>query len=236
MFEEKKITIPVDKRGATSGVLALPVREQKRTAVMVAHGAGNDMETSLVISYCRGLASSGYPALRFNFLYAEHGKKAPDKQRVLVETWESVYKYAGEELDAMADTWVAAGKSMGGRVASQMVADNLLPVHGLVFLGYPLHSPNDKQKLRDAHLYLINIPMLFFAGSRDQLCNLDKLNQVLGNLKAPWDLATIDGGDHSFHVPKSSGRTEEEIYKQVVTKTVGWLSARRWPGEGPRPT
>lgn len=224
---EKDIPIPVRMRGATSGVLAVPEKGKKHTAIIVAHGAGNDMNTPLITSFCRGVASSGYPVLRFNFLYAEYGKKAPDKQEVLAETWESAYQHAKEELGDMADTWVAAGKSMGGRVASQMVADNLLPVHGLIFLGYPLHPPDNKEKLRDAHLYMITIPMLFFSGTRDQLCNIEKLGIVLKNINAPWDLFTIDGGDHSFHVPKSTGRTEEEIYSQVIHKTVGWLTARR---------
>jgi hypothetical protein len=183
------------------------------------------MQTPLVTFFCRGLAASGCPALRFNFLYAEHGRKTPDKQEILVETWESVYQCAREELGSMVDSWIAAGKSMGGRVASQMVADKLFPVHGLVFLGYPLHPPDNKERLRDAHLYQINIPMLFFAGTRDPLCNMDKLDTVLHNLRAPWDLFVVEKGDHSFHVPKSMGMTEEEIYRQIIEKTVSWLSA-----------
>jgi hypothetical protein len=222
---EKSISIPVRKRGNTSGVITVPGKDKKHTATIVAHGAGNDMNTPLITSFCRGLAISGYPALRFNFLYTEHGRKAPDKQEVLEETWVSAYRLAREELGGKVDTWIAAGKSMGGRIASQMVANNLLPVHGLVFLGYPLHGPGKSGKLRDAHLYLITIPMLFFAGTRDQLCNMEKLDVVLKSLKAPWDLFTLEKGDHSLHVPKSTGMTEKEIFSQIVERTVKWLSA-----------
>ena len=221
---ERNVSIPVGTRGITSGVLTSPVEGQKRMAIIVAHGAGNDMNTPLITSFCGGLAASGFPALRFNFLYTEHGRKSPDRQEVLVETWESVYLFARKELGTTIDLWFAAGKSMGGRVASQMVADNLLPVHGLIFLGYPLHPADNQDKLRDAHLYHMRIPMLFFAGTRDPLCNMEKLKGVLDNLKAPWKLSVIDGGDHSFHVPKAAGLTEEDIFRRITKMSLEWLS------------
>jgi len=221
---ERDMLIPVGTRGVTSGVLTFPVGGQKRIAVIVAHGAGNDMNTQLITSFCRGLAASGFPALRFNFLYTEHGRKFPDRQEVLVETWEAVYLFARKELGTAIDLWFAAGKSMGGRVASQMVADNLLPVHGLIFLGYPLHPADNQEKLRDTHLYHIRIPMLFFAGTRDPLCNMVKLKGVLDNLRAPWELSVIDGGDHSFHLPKSAGLTEEDIFSRITKMSLEWLS------------
>ena len=116
---------------------------------------------------------------------------------------------------------------MGGRIASQMVADGLLPVDRLIFLGYPLHSMINKEKLRDSHLYRITVPMLFFEGTRDPLCDLDRLETVLKKLGASSELYTIDGGDHSFHVPKAMGRTDEEILRKIVDKTLDWLSQSR---------
>jgi hypothetical protein len=113
---------------------------------------------------------------------------------------------------------------MGGRVASQMAADGLLPVAALVFLGYPLHPPGKKEQLRDAHLYRIAAPMLFFAGTRDALCDTDLLKNVLSRLSAPWELETIAGGDHSFDLPKSSGVAAEDVYEKIMKKTDRWLS------------
>jgi len=220
---EKRITIEVGTRGIISGVLVSPMEEHKRVAIIVAHGAGNDMNTPLITSFSRGLAALGFPVLRFNFLYAEGGRKAPDKQEILVQTWESAFRFARDEFGSTVDTWIAAGKSMGGRVASQMVADNLLPVHGLVFLGYPLHPAGDHEKLRDTHLYRITQSILFFAGTRDPLCNMEKFNWVLSHLQAPREFFVIDGGDHSFHVPKSTGLTEQEIYGQIIRVTNEWL-------------
>lgn len=221
---ETRIRIPVDGERSTSGVLLMPGVEGKRTAVIIAHGAGNDMDTPFIASFAEGLCAAGYPALRFNFLYKEEGRNAPDRQEVLVRTWRAVFAHAGHLLAGKVDTWVAAGKSMGGRVASQMAAEDLLPVDGLIFLGYPLHPANDTERLRDSHLYGIDIPMLFFAGTRDPLCSLPILKRVLDRLKASWELLTIDGGDHSFHVPKALHRREDEVFSEITGKAVEWLA------------
>ena len=118
---------------------------------------------------------------------------------------------------------VAAGKSMGGRIASQMVIAGRLPVEQLIFLGYPLHAPGKKDRLRDQHLYEIKIPMRFFAGTRDQLCDLELLRGVLSLLTAPWDLEIIKGGDHSFNVPRSIGTGPQEIRGRILNKALAWL-------------
>jgi len=217
------MAVPVGDMGTASAVLCLPGIEHKRTAVIVAHGAGNDMNAPLITSFARGLCSAGYPALRFNFLYKERGKSAPDRQDVLVDTWAAVFAHARELMAGKVDFWVAAGKSMGGRVASQMVAEGLLPVDGLIFLGYPLHPANDTERLRDSHLYGISVPMLFFAGTRDPLCSMPKLTGVFERLKAPRDLFTVEGGDHSFHVPRALHRSDEDIFAGITAKAVEWL-------------
>ncbi len=222
-LERRKMTIPVEGRGQTSGVLSVPEQSTKGTAVIIAHGAGNDMDMPLISAFSDGLAAAGYPALRFNFIYTEHGRKAPDRQEVLEDAWLAAYRFLIESPGLTIDAVVAAGKSMGGRVASQMVASGLLPAKRLVFLGYPLHPADNKEKLRDAHLYEINIPMLFFAGTRDPLCDLALLKAVLARLRAPWELHTVEGGDHSFHVPKSLGMTDEAIFRSITGKTLEWL-------------
>lgn len=221
--KEEHVSIPVGTKGLASATLALPEGRLKRAAIIVAHGAGNDMNNLLITSFSKGVASAGYFVLRFNFLYTSSGRRVPDRQEVLEETWLSVYRWARERLGDSVDFWIAAGKSMGGRVASQLVAARLLSVHGLIFLGYPLHPAGDKTKLRDGHLYDIRVPMLFFAGTRDQLCDTEKLSFVLGNLKASWELYTIEGGDHSFHLPRGSAPAEE-IYGNIADRAVTWLA------------
>jgi len=226
-MERQRVTIPLAAGESISAILTLPPNEKREmdTAVITAHGAGNDMENPLLVAFSDGLAKAGYPALRFNFPYKEKGHKAPDRFEKLADTWESVYRYFREDSGVGVTRIIAAGKSMGGRVASQMVAGKKLSVDGLVFLGYPLHPAGNLTKIKDAHLYQIEVPMLFFAGTRDRLCDLKELQRVLSRLSAPWQLDIIEGGDHSFHVPKSMSIAESAVFSRLVKTTVQWLEA-----------
>jgi predicted alpha/beta-hydrolase family hydrolase len=221
------IRIPVTDGEQVSAVLSLPEsdRSSEPVGVILAHGAGNDMNHPLLVSLSQGLAKAGYLTLRFNFFYREKGRKRPDGQKLLEKTWASVFQFLQDHPRYRPEKILAAGKSMGGRVAAQMVAEGLLPVSHLIFLGYPLHAPGRREKLRDSHFDQIRTPMLFFAGTRDSLCDLATLNTVLERLSASWELQIIEGGDHSFRLPKSAGRSQEEVYEQILQKTLAWLEA-----------
>jgi uncharacterized protein len=222
------VTIPVSEDESVSGVLEIPQGfEPGRTAaVIVAHGAGNDMHTPFLVHFSAGLCRAGYLGLRFNFPYKEKGQKAPDPQEKLVRTWQAAFEFVNNHPQFGTSRIVAAGKSMGGRIASQMAADSLISPRALVLLGYPLHPPGKKEQLRDAHLYRINIPMLFFAGTRDALCDLELLKPVVNRLKAPADLEVVEGGDHSFVLPKSFQTPEETVYERILQRTADWLKQR----------
>jgi len=217
------IEIPITEGEQVSGILSIPDSGRMDTGIIFAHGAGKDMTHPMLIFLAEGLANSGYLCLRFNFLFMEKRKKSPDSKDTLYKAWKGAYRALAEHVEHRPKRILAAGKSMGGRIASQMVAEKELPVDGLILLGYPLHAPGRKDKLRDSHLYEILIPMLFFAGTRDQLCDLQLLKQVLYKLTAPWELEVIEGGDHSFQVPKSYGVDSTKIYERILCKTVEWL-------------
>ncbi len=223
-MKDELVEIPVSQNAKVSGILSIPKAGPKDTGVIIAHGAGNDMRHPMLASLAEGLANAGYPALRFNFLYREMGKKSPDDQDLLYLAWQGAYRFLAEHPEYGPKHILAAGKSLGGRIASQLAAGGMLAVEGLIFLGYPLHAPGRTDRLRDAHLYKIAVPMLFFAGTRDQLCDLELLRQVLSKLNAPWELEVFEGGDHSFHTPKSYATDPTEIYEQIVCRTLEWLS------------
>jgi predicted alpha/beta-hydrolase family hydrolase len=224
-MKKKKLTIALRAGESISAVLTMPAdRDRAETVgVITAHGAGNDMENPLLVAFTEGLARAGYPALRFNFPYKEKGLKTPDRPEKLEEAWVKACRYFRENSGVNLTRIIAAGKSMGGRIASQMAAAGTLPVDGLIFLGYPLHPAGDLSKIRDAHLYRIAVPLLLFAGTRDSLCNLEALQAVLAKLPARWRLEIIEGGDHSFHVPKSMGVGESEIFDRIVKTARQWL-------------
>lgn len=219
------VSIAIGEDETVSAAVAVPETFQKdeTVGVILAHGAGNDMENPLIVAVANGLCREGFLTLRFNFIYKEQGRKSPDSQKKLVHTWQYVYGYLNTHPEFGPGQIVAAGKSMGGRVAAQMAATGDLPVQALIFLGYPLHAPGKKDQLRDAHLYDISVPMLFFAGTRDSLCDLTAMKNVLARFKTNWALEVIDGGDHSFNLLKSAGRPPEQVYDLITKMTVEWL-------------
>jgi hypothetical protein len=227
-MKSKKILISLEEEMSVSGILSTPddFKKTEGSGVIIAHGAGKDMNHPILVFFAEGLARSGYLTMRFNFPYKEKGKKAPDPRNKLERTWLSAFEYFQKESGLSSDRIYAAGKSMGGRIASQLVAERKLPVGRLILLGYPLHPPGRKEKLRDDHLPDIKIPMLYFAGTRDSLCDLELLKRVLKRLKAPCSLEVIDGGDHSFNLPKSYRISPAEVFTLILDKTVNWLKKR----------
>ena len=164
--------------------------------LVLAHGAGGTLRNPFLDGFAAGLAAAGVTCLRFNFLYSESGKRSPDREPLLRAAWTAAFA-RGVELGE--PVW-AGGKSMGGRIASMMVADGDLDAAGLVFVGYPLHPPGKPDRLRDEHLGRIRIPMLWLQGTADPFARWDLLEGVLGRLGKRVTLHRIEGGDHSFRV------------------------------------
>ncbi len=224
-MKTETVRIEVGTEGHVSGIVHLPegYAEDREVGIIVAHGAGKDMHAPLLEAFCAGLARAGCLAMRFNFLYKERGRKAPDPPRRLEAAWKAAFAFLQGHESLAPRHILGAGKSMGGRIASQLSASGELPVEKLIFLGYPLHPPGKKEKLRDAHLHSIRAPMLFFAGTRDPLCDLGLLRGVLDRLDAPCDLEVIETGDHSFNVLKSTGRSREDVYADIIHRAISWL-------------
>jgi uncharacterized protein len=195
--------------------------------VVLAHGAGSGMDSDFMAFMADALVDRGSMVGRFNFAYLEQGRKAPDKNDVLEETFRSVVEALDE--DRAGKKLVLGGKSMGGRIASQLVASGALVsdggVDGLVLHGYPLHPPGKPERMRDEHLRSIGVPMLFVEGTRDPFCPLSTLEKVLATVPAPTDVAVIHDGDHSFKVPKSSGRSTKEAWTEAAEATARFVAA-----------
>jgi predicted alpha/beta-hydrolase family hydrolase len=172
--------------------------------------------------FATGLAARGINIVTFNFLYTEQGRRVPDVNKALEACFRAAigavrYKKIGH------GTLVIGGKSLGGRIASQVAAADVADVDGLVFLGYPLHPPGRADQLRAKHLPDITVSMLFVQGSRDPFGSPDELRPVIKELKAPADLYVVEGGDHSFKVLKRAGVTQEDTYKAVLDRIELWL-------------
>lgn len=225
MVSDEYVFIPFKKKGKITGLISVPDGFQpgRNPGVILAHGAGNDMFNPLLSHMAHVLEQAGYLCLRFNFPYRDRGRKSPDSEDVLSAAWVSVFEYLKSHPQCSPSAIVMGGKSLGGRIASQVVASGLVDAAGLIFLGYPLHAPGKKEFLRDAHFSRITVPMLFFAGTRDPFCDIDALKRVLSKLSAPCSLEIIEGGEHSFKMPSSSDMSEEEVHARILGKALSWL-------------
>jgi predicted alpha/beta-hydrolase family hydrolase len=167
--------------------------------LVLAHGAGQDKDSALLVAFAEGCAAAGVACLRFNFAYKEAGRKAPDREPVLRQVWLAAVDRAGKEGDTV---W-AGGKSLGGRIASMMAADGSLDVAGLVFVGYPFHPPGKPERIRDAHLPDVAVPMLFLQGTADPFARWDLVEATVARLGKRAILHPVEGGDHSFRVRRA---------------------------------
>lgn len=193
-----------------------------QATVVLAPGAGAGMHHEFLEHFAHGLAARGLRVVRFDFAYVQQGRRSPDRQPVLEQTYSAVADYVRSSLGPR--RLVLGGKSMGGRIASHVVAAGT-PADGLVFLGYPLHPPGRPDRVRDAHLYQIDVPMLFVEGTRDPFCPLPTLDRVRSKITASTDLFVVDDGDHSFKVRKSSGRTSRAAWDEAVVAIADWVEA-----------
>lgn len=191
-------------------------------AVILAHGAGNDMHHPFMTTYHEGLAQSGFLSIKFNFPYKELGKKAPDRPALLLKTWAAVVQRLRNDSKFAPRHLFLGGKSMGGRMASIAVAEGVL-CDGLFFLGYPLHPPKQPEKARIDHWPQIPCPSLFVEGTRDSLCDLDLLRSSLPRLGGPSTLITLDGGDHSFKRPKTENDDSDATHHKVIQEVTSWI-------------
>ena len=222
---EIETTIPINKEAAVSAVITSPETgfRPEKWAVILAHGAGNDKNHDLLLYLANGLAKAGHLAVRFNFPYRDEGRKGPDGQKKLEKTWTAAFDFVRNHPNFKPKKVVAAGKSMGGRVASQLQAAGGVTAQRMIFYGYPLHAPGKRNEPRSSHFKNISAPSLFFAGTRDSLCDLKALNRAIEELAGPVELEIVEGGDHSFKTPKSMDIDPKELHEAMLKKTLLWL-------------
>jgi len=186
---------------------------------VLAHGAGAGMQHPFMESMARELAARRIATLRFNFPYTEAGKKRPDAPKLLAATIRAAVAAARRSKLPL----LVGGKSMGGRITSECVAREELPdALGLIFLGFPLHPANRPDTVRGKHLAEIGVPMLFLQGTRDALAAPALLRPFVARLPHAT-LHEIPDGDHSFAVPKRTGRTPEDVHAELADTILAFV-------------
>lgn len=221
MATADKLRFTVQGNGEVSALLVRPPSAQ--WLLVLGHGAGAGMAHPFLERLAAELANCRIATLRYQFPYMEERRRVPDKPELLTAAVAAAVRQAAEAAPGL--RLLAGGKSMGGRMASQAAAENLLgPVKGLVFFGFPLHPPNRPSTKRAEHLARVSVPMLFLQRTRDTLADLTLLRPVCAKLGSRATLHVIPEADHSFHVLKKSGKTDAEVMTELAQTTAAWAN------------
>jgi predicted alpha/beta-hydrolase family hydrolase len=203
----------------TSAAFDSPDESDRGIVFVCAHGAGGNMNDRGLVRTAAAIRSRGIGVVRFNFLYKEKKSGRPDPMPRLKDCITAVVARARAEIGPK--TLIIGGRSMGGRAASMLAAEGF-ECDGLLLLAYPLHPPGKPDQLRDAHLPAIKVPVICFNGTRDPFCTPSLMDDVLTRVKTRWEMHWVEGADHSFHVLKSSGKTDEQVLDGIGDAVDNW--------------
>jgi uncharacterized protein len=246
MGDEQRVELD---RGASVTARRYEAGPSHLATLVLAHGAGAGQSSDFMVGFASGLAARGVDVVTFNFPFTDRGKKLPDPQPVLEACYRAVLAQvvAGSEGGAL--PLFMGGKSLGGRMASHVAAARDVDdsasdawwnrLRGLVFLGYPLHPPGKPQQVRVSHLPHIVHPMLVVQGAKDAFGTPAELRLFFDLLQAPYEIYTVDQGNHSLEVPKRSGLSQAAVFGAAQDRIVAWISERLGSSTGggtrPRP-
>jgi hypothetical protein len=222
----RAITFAVSATQRVSALLQAP--SASRACYVLAHGAGAGMAHPFMTAIANELAARGIATLRYQFPYMENGSKRPDPPKIAHAAVRAAIEEATRLLPRM--PLVAGGKSFGGRMTSQaQAAAPLANVRGLAFLGFPLHPAKQPSNERARHLADVHVPMLFLQGTRDELADLQLVQELARALGSRAMLELVADGDHSFHVRKGSGSTDALVLGRLADVLAAWIDAKIAP-------
>ena len=220
MMQADACAIALHEGASVSGLWMCPA--QPHATYVFAHGAGAGMQHAFMAALAGDLAEAGVATLRFQFPYMERGSKRVDSPAVAHAAVRAAVEAARKRAPAI--PLYAGGKSFGGRMTSQAQAGTPLEgVRGLAFVGFPLHPAGKPSRDRATHLAQVNIPMLFLAGTRDELADLELLRPVTAELGERATLVTFDEADHAFHVPARTGRRDPDLRMEMARIMADWM-------------
>jgi predicted alpha/beta-hydrolase family hydrolase len=213
---EKALRIEVPDAGAITAIRTSPKGDAGWTFVY-APGAGANVHDPFGVHAARALAERGVTCVRFQFPYQERKRSGPDRPPVLEATWRAVIN----EVRPNGAKLCIGGRSMGGRIGSMVHADGV-KVDALALFAYPLHPPGKPQQLRTEHLPSIKARTLFVSGTRDAFASPEELRDAASLVKRS-KVHALEGADHGFNVPKSSGRTKVDVWDEAAGALVAFL-------------
>ena len=222
MKSPSELRIPLEA-GATTA-LAYTADSSAFAALVLGHGAGAGQRSTFMVDFARAISALGVDVITFNFPYIEQSRRIPDRAPVLESCYRAVIASVHGQLPAAKRALFIGGKSMGGRIATQVAAaDPTLPIAGLVLLGYPLHPPGRPTERRDKHLPSVGRPMLFVQGARDAFGTPAEIASVVETIGPSASIHIVSGGDHSLKLARKDPAAQAAVYDNVQRTIVEWM-------------
>jgi predicted alpha/beta-hydrolase family hydrolase len=239
LIRSTELSVPLDTGAAVTALVYRSVEPSLDATLVLAHGAGAGQRSPFMTGFAAALAARGIDTVTFDFPYMQERRRIPDRAPVLESCYRRVVARVVDHLPSAQRALFIGGKSMGGRIATQIAAESVARpsdpsdvarpfqgrLRGIVLLGYPLHPPGRPEQRRDQHLPLIDCPLLFVQGSRDTFGTPQELAPVLRSLTHQATLHIVDGGDHSFKV--STAARQIAVFEQGQQTIADWIRDRR---------
>jgi predicted alpha/beta-hydrolase family hydrolase len=218
-----ELKIPLETGAATTALVYDAGDPEIGATLILGHGAGAGQQSAFMVDFARALSELGLDIVTFNFPYIEQRRSIPDRGPALEACYRAVIERARVEVRSASRFLFIGGKSMGGRIATQVAAaDPAQPIAGLVLLGYPLHPPGRPAERRDKHLPAVRRPILFLQGSRDAFGTPTQLAPIVTALRPAPTLRVVDDGDHSFKLRRKDPAAQAGVYANVQQDIVAW--------------
>lgn len=232
MAHPSELSVRLDGGGGVPARVYASEARSPAAALVLGHGAGAGQRSPFMTTFAAALASLGLDVVTFDFPYIARGRRLPDARPALEACYRAVIAAVARDLESAHHHLFTGGKSMGGRVATHVSAEDPgQRVDGLVLLGYPLHPPGRPGQRRDAHLPGVQRPMLFVQGSRDAFGTPAELEPVLASLAPPPTLHVVPGGDHSFKI-RGDSRAQAAVYEDIQRAIARWIADLIGGGRG----
>ena len=226
MPNPSELTVLIETGGATTALVYRGASAAPQATLILGHGAGAGQRSAFMVDFAHALTVLGLDVATFNFLYIEQGRKIPDRAPALEACYRAVIDAIAAEVESARRALFIGGKSMGGRIATQVAAaDPQLRLAGLVLLGYPLHPPGKPAERRDKHLPAIGRPMLFVQGTRDAFGTPEELAPILAALQPAPLLHAVTKGDHSFKLSRKDPAAQAGVYADVQRAIAAFIES-----------
>ena len=221
---ELRVRLDGGTGAATTALVYSAAEPGVDAALILGHGAGAGQRSTFMVDFARALSARGADVITFNFLYTEHHRKIPDRPATLEACYRAVIDAVRGEVASARRALFIGGKSMGGRISTQVAAaDPQLILAGLVLLGYPLHPPGKPEQRRDKHLPAIARPMLFVQGSRDAFGTPAELTPIIGSLQPASALHVVQNGDHSLKLSRKDPAAQAAAYADAQRAIISFI-------------